>query len=175
MPRFTWFDGEPPPDLKITQVYGLLFTDCERLLLFIDASGSYSLPGGTPEAYDNGIIGTLRREVTEEVNTDIQEPLMVGYQTADDGGDDADGCAQVRMTAMIKEIKPAQPDPATGLTYKRVLATPAKAIELLSWYDTGTAQINAAVKIAREQFNISIDKCTKCFGEPSKENEEVFI
>jgi len=170
MSNFTWFDGYPPPELKITQVYGLLFTDCGRLLLFIAQSGNYSLPGGTPEAYDNNIEDTLRREVFEEVNIEIQEPVIVGYQTVD-----GENFAQVRMTAMIKEIKPPQPDPATGLTYKRVLATPEKAIELLSWYDTGAAQINAAVKIAREKFIISIDKCTKCFGEPSKENEEVFI
>lgn len=168
---FTWFDGEPPPDLKITQVYGLLFTDCERLLLFIDASGSYSLPGGSPEAHDAGIADTLRRETLEEVNTEIEEPIIVGYQVPPD----AQNCAQVRMMAMIREIKPAQSDPATGLTYRRLLATPAKATELLSWYDTGVLQINAAVKIAREKFNISIEKCKKCFGEPNKENEQVFI
>jgi len=170
MPQFTWFDGEPPPDLKITQVYGLLFTDCERLLLFIDASGSYSLPGGSPEACDIVIEDTLRREVDEEVNTDIQEPIIVGYQTVE-----GENFAQIRMMAMIKEIKPAQPDPATGIIYKRLLATPEKAIELLNWRDTGAAQINAAVKIAREKFSVNIYKCQKCFGEPSTENEKIYI
>ena len=170
MPQFTWFDGEPPCDLEITQIYGLLFTDCERLLLFIDANGAYTLPGGTPEAYDSGVEDTLRREVSEEVNTDIEEPIIIGYQTIA-----GENFAQLRMVAMIKEIKPAQPDPDTGLIYKRLLATPRKAIELLNWQDTGAAQINAAVKIARERFNISIDKCTKCFGEPSSENEKIFI
>ena len=170
MPQFTWFDGYPPPDLKITQVYGLLFTDCERLLLFIAQKGNYSLPGGSPESYDAGIADALRREVIEEVNTEIQDPVIVGYQTVE-----GENFAQVRMTAMIKEIKPAQPDSATGLTYKRLLATPEKAIELLNWQDTGAAQINAAVKIAREKFNISIQKCTKCFGEPNKDNEKIYI
>ena len=170
MAQFTWFNGYPPPDLRITQVYGLLFTDCERLILFIDPHGNYMLPGGTPEDYDNGIEDTLKREVIEEVNTEIHEPLIVGYQAIN-----GKNFAQVRMTAMIKEIRLVQPDPATGLTYKRVLATPEKAIKLLNWHDTGAAQINAAVKIAREKFNISIEKCTKCFGEPSKENEEIYI
>ena len=170
MPELIWFDGHPPPDLKITQVYGLLFTDCERLLLFVAQKGNYSLPGGSPEPCDGSIADTLRREVLEEVNTEIQEPVIVGYQTAD-----GENFAQVRMTAMIKEIKPARPDPATGLTYKRLLAIPEKAIELLKWHDTGAAQVNAAVKIAREKFNTSINKCTKCFGEPNKDNEKIYI
>jgi ADP-ribose pyrophosphatase YjhB (NUDIX family) len=170
MPQYTWFNGYPPPDLEITQVYGLFFTDCERLLLFIAQKGNYSLPGGSPEAYDAGIADTLRRETLEEVNTEIQDPIIVGYQVYDN-----EKSAQVRMMAMIKEIKPAQPDPASGLVYQRLLATPAKAIELLNWHDTGEAQINAAVKIARDQFNTSIKKCTKCFGEPSEENEKIYI
>ena len=170
MSELTWFDGEPPPDLKITQVYGLLFTDCERLLLFVAQDGNYSLPGGSPEIYDTGIEDTLRREVLEEVNTEINEPVIVGYQTVP-----GENFAQVRMTAMIREIKPAKPDPATGLTYRRLLAVPEKAIELLGWHDTGAAQVNAAVKIARDKFDVSIDKCTKCFGEPNKDNEKIYI
>ena len=169
-PKFNWFSGYPPPDLEIKQVYGLLFTDCERLLLFVAQGGDFSLPGGTPEPYDVGIADTLRRETLEEVNTEIEEPVYVGYQVCE-----GENFAQVRMTAMIREIKPAQPDPATGLVYKRLLAVPKKAIELLGWHDTGAAQINAAVEIARKKFNVSITKCTKCFGEPSKENEKIFL
>jgi len=169
MPQLTWFDGEPPPDLKVTQVYGLLFTDCERLLLFIN-DDHYSLPGGGPEAHDGGFADTLRREAIEEVNTEIQEPVIVGYQAIE-----GENFAQVRMAAMIKEIKPARPDPDKGITHRRVLATPAKAIELLGWHDTGALQVNAAVKIARELFRVDMRKCTKCFGEPSTENEQIFI
>jgi len=172
MPQFTWFDGEPPPDLKVTQVYGLLFTDCGRLLLFIN-DDHYSLPGGGPEPHDGGFADTLRREAIEEVNTEIQEPVIVGYQTAQTV--EGENFAQVRMAAMIKEIKPPQPDPDSGITHQRVLATPAKAIELLGWHDTGALTVNAAVKIAREMFGTDINKCTKCFGEPSAENEQIFI
>ena len=167
--EFTWFDGYPPPDLEITQVYGLLFTDCGRLLLFIN-DDHYSLPGGGPEAHDGGLVGTLRREALEEVNTEIHEPVIVGYQTME-----GENFAQVRMTAMIKEIKPVRPDPDSGRTYKRVLATPARAIELLGWHDTGASTVNAAVKIARELFGADVRKCTKCFGEPGEENEQIFI
>ena len=175
---FTWFTGYPPPDLEIKQVYGLIFTECERLLLFIDGSGAYSLPGGTPESYDCGIEDTLRREIIEEVNTVIGEPVIVGYQIADEENG-TPLYAQVRMTAMIREVKPPQPDPATGITYKRVLATPAKAIELLKWYDTGALQVNAAVKTAREIFKIGT--CSKCFDNADNAdntdnaNEEIFI
>lgn len=169
MARFTWHSGCPPPDLEITQVYGLLFTDCERLLLFVAQGGNFSLPGGSPEAYDAGMEATLRREVLEEVNTEINEPVIIGYQTGS-GGE-----SQVRMAAMIKEIKPAQADPATGLTYRRLLATPGRAIELLGWHDTGAAQVGAAVNLVRERFGTSIYKCTKCFGEPGKDNEQIYI
>ena len=163
MGTFTWFDGNVPSDLEIKQVYGLIFTKDGRLLLFMDESGSYSLPGGRPESYDNGIEGTLRREIIEEVNTIIENPYIVGYQVADEENGTAP-YAQVRMTAMIKQINPAKPDPASGVTYKRILTPPERAIELLSWYDTGTLQVNAAVKIAREKFNFQ-----------KWSNEETFI
>jgi len=143
----TWHAGIVPPEIPITQVYGFLFTGDGRLLLFKDDE-TYSIPGGHPELFDNGIEGTLRREVIEEVNVNIDMPAIVGYRYIDSE------YAQVRMAAMIKEIGPVQPDPATGRTYERYLVSPEKAIELLNWQDDGEVQVKSAVELMRSLYGL---------------------
>ena len=44
----------------------------------------YSLGGGRPEPYDAGIEDTCRRELLEEVNTEIEKPVYIGYQLVDE-------------------------------------------------------------------------------------------
>lgn len=149
----TWHDGEVPLGIKINQVYGITFINDGRLLLFKDRE-KYSLAGGTPELQDANVEETLRRELIEEVNILINTPHIVGYRLIDEENG-TELYAQVRMTALITEIKSAKPDPATGRTYKRYLVSPSKAIDLLNWQDDGAAQIYSAVEVAKRFLGLT--------------------
>lgn len=151
---FTWFDGEVPDDLEVKQVYGLVFTRDGRMLLKID-DGFYGFGGGTPESYDKDRIDTLKREMIEEVNTTLLEPIeLVGYQLVNEGNG-IKPYAQVRMTAIIDTIGEAKPDPDGGKIYQRVLVSPSRAIELLNWGKSGLDQVSAAVRVAKEKLGIT--------------------
>lgn len=152
MIKITWFDGNVPSNLKITQVYGIIFSLDGRILLKIE-DGKYSFAGGTPEEFDTSMVATLRRELIEEVNVVIDEPILVGYQEIDEGNGKLP-YAQVRMCAMIKNIGVSKPDPDNNKIYQRVLVSPKKAIELLGWGEIGKNQIEAAIKIAEREFGV---------------------
>ena len=150
---FTWFDGEVPEGIEVRQVYGLVFTKDGRMLLKID-NGFYGFGGGTPESYDKNRVETLKREMLEEVNTTLLEPIvLVGYQLVNEGNG-IKPYAQVRMTAIIDEIGEAKPDPDGGKTYKRILVSPKRAIELLNWGKSGIDQVSAATRVAKEKLGI---------------------
>ncbi|UKI13496.1 MAG: hypothetical protein L6V84_05385 [Oscillospiraceae bacterium] len=100
--------------------------------------------------------GTLRREVLEEINVTISEPIMLGYQKVDEG-DNSPPFAQVRMLALIDWIGDVRPDTANGKTYNRILVSPRRAIELLQWGIAGAEQIIAAMKMAAKSIR------HKCF------------
>lgn len=155
MAIFTWHNGNVPEGMKVTQVYGLVFTKDGRLLLRVEKKGDrikYSLAGGKPEVNDNGREGTLKREFLEEVNTTLQDgALVVGYQQVDEE-DGSPPYAQMRMSAIIDSIGIRQPDPDTGKTYDRLLTTPKRAIELLNWGEVGESQVNEALRIAKEHL-----------------------
>lgn len=154
---FTWHNGEPPKKMKVTQVYGIVFDKFGRTLMRIERDGdkkNYSLAGGTPEAYDADRIATLRREMIEEVNTTLKKDIyVVGYMEVNEPSG-IPPYAQLRMTALLDKIGKAQPDPDGGETYERLLTSPEKAIKLLNWGKEGEQMIKAAVKIAKEKFNL---------------------
>jgi len=77
----TWHNDKVPEGIKIKQVYGLLFMKDGRMLLRIE-DGFHSLAGGKPESGED-MIATLKREVIEEVNTTIYDPIYLGYQLVD--------------------------------------------------------------------------------------------
>lgn len=147
MAVFSWMDGDIPPGIAVTQVYGILFSRDGRMLLCRDGE-HYSLAGGKPEPDDDGFAGTLRRELLEEVNVEIEPPQLVGYQLVDEQ-DGSHPYAQVRMAAFIKRVGNRKPDPATGRIYERILVPYDRAISLLKWGQVGERQILSAVQIMR--------------------------
>ena len=157
MAKFTWHNGEVPKGIDITQVYGLIFSNNGRLLLKTEAKDSkteYSLAGGHPEIFDEGLEGTLRRELIEEVNITITTPIIVGYQKVYEE-DGTHPFAQVRMTALIDTIGEVRPDTDNGKIYDRLLVSPLKAAELLNWGDVGYAQIKTAMDIATKSLGVT--------------------
>ena len=157
MAIFTWHNGNVPEGMKVTQVYGLVFTKDGRMLLKVEKVGDkimYSLAGGKPELEDNSREETLKREFLEEVNTTLQDgALVVGYQQVDEE-DGSPPYAQMRMSAIIDSIGTRQPDPDTGKIYDRLLTTPKRAIELLNWGEVGESQVNEALRIAKEHLGL---------------------
>ncbi|MGD9901734.1 MAG: NUDIX hydrolase [Spirochaetales bacterium] len=156
MIKLSWNNGEVPEGMKVKQVYGLVFTKDGRLILMAKERENgiiYSLAGGTPEKFDADREVTLRRELMEEINITIGKPIMVGYQEVDEE-DGKPAYAQVRMVAMLDEIKESQPDPDTGETYKRILTHPKKAIEKLNWGEIGKLLVEEGVRIAIKNFGL---------------------
>ena len=156
MAILTWHACKVPKNLIIKQVYGVIFTKDGRTLLKVEKKEygkEYSLAGGTPETFDDGMEATLKRELIEEVNTTIGKPIMLGYQEVDEQNGKP-SYAQVRMVAMIDTIGKLQPDPDTGETYERLLVHPDKAIQILNWGNIGKQIIEKAVKIANKRFKI---------------------
>ncbi len=154
---FSYHNGEVPNKYQIRQVLGIIFTRDGRMLLRADkdsrGNNIFSLGGGTPEDYDKDRIATLKRELIEEVNATILEPVvMVGYQTVTGDGDKP-VYAQIRMTAMIDTIGKKLPDPDNGITHDRLLTTPKKAKVLLGWTQIDEL-IDEAVRLAKENFEI---------------------
>lgn len=148
----TWHNDKVPEGIKIKQVYGLLFMKDGRMLLRIE-DGFHSLAGGKPELGED-ISATLRREVIEEVNTTIYNPIYLGYQLVDEENG-KEPYAQVRMIAMIDTIGECLPDPDNGKTYQRLLTCPSKVIEYLNWGEVGKLMIESSVELAKEKFGLN--------------------
>lgn len=158
MAIITWENGSVPKTMEIKQVYGIIFARDGRILLKTEQKSDhikYSLAGGHPEPYDEGIEGTCRRELIEEINTTIYRPIYVGYQLVDEE-DGTPLYAQVRMAAVIDTIGPVRPDLDNGKIYGRFMTTPARASKLLNWGDVGEAQVHRATEIVEHEFGIKL-------------------
>lgn len=153
----TWIEDEVPKGMQVGQVYAVAFSKDGRILLKAEETKDgwfYSLPGGTPEKKDENLEATLRREFVEEVNTTLKENVChLGYQEVM-GDNGRAPYAQVRTVAVIDKIGEAKPDSDNGKTYKRVLVSPERAIELLDWKEIGKAIIKKAVEVAKLELDI---------------------
>ncbi|MFE1476641.1 NUDIX domain-containing protein [Streptomyces cyaneofuscatus] len=148
--HYPWHLGPAPHDLTVKQVWAWLFAPDGRVLVLLDPrTGVAVLPGGTPEEEDQrDPEATLRREVEEEAAARFRSPLLVGHVT-----DPAVRRGHLRYAAALTGIDAARPDPATGHTYARILATPEQAMELFDWGPAAADQLSA-VHQARRQLGI---------------------
>ena len=157
MAKISWVAESVPEGMAIRQVYCIMLDLEGRVMLRVEKKPDrikYSLAGGRPEVFDNGIEGTCRREFLEEVNTEIETPAYIGYQlVSEENG--APAYAQVRMAALIRKIGKKQPDPDNGKTYDRLLATPEKTAVLLNWGEVGYSQIMAAKAAVYSRYGIT--------------------
>ena len=154
---YQWIEDKVPEGMKVTQVYGIILDREGRVMLRVENTPDgviYSLPGGRPESFDSGMEETCRREVLEEVNTEIEKPVYIGYQLADEKNGSLP-YAQIRMAALIKSIGETRPDPDNGKTYRRYMVMPERAAELLRWGDVGYGQIMKAKETVYTQYGIS--------------------
>lgn len=132
---WTWHPGEAvPAGLPERQVLGWLFVPDGRVLLVVDADGSVTLPGGGVEPDDADAWAALVREADEEASAVVADPVWLGYQHDPDGvlyGHRP--CGRPRFAARLVSLGPARPDPATGTTWRRLLASPRVAAALMGW------------------------------------------
>ena len=158
MPQIRWIADAVPASMKIRQVYCVMFDRQGRVLVRVihkpEGGVRYSLAGGRPEPFDADPEATCRRELLEEVNTEIETPLFIGYQLVNEE-DGTPPYAQVRMAALIRKIGIKRPDPDNGKTYDRLLVPPDKAAFLLNWGDVGRQQLLAAQQAIYPLYNIT--------------------
>ena len=106
MTKIDWVAEAVPAEMAVRQVYCIMLDRKGRVMLRVEKKPDrikYSLAGGRPEVYDNGIEGTCRRELLEEVNTEIETPVYIGYQLVNEGNG-TPAYAQVRMAALIRQF-----------------------------------------------------------------------
>lgn len=158
MVTFKWCRAEVPTELKVRQVYGVIFDDSGKILLRVD-NGLYKLTGGKPEENDNDFIDTLKREYLEELNIELDDIYYLGYLLVEnDETVNYEKYAQVRMIGKIKNIGKSKPDSDNGKVYGRFLSNKENIKKYLNYSDTaGNQLIDDAIKMAYEKYKFIID------------------
>ena len=78
--RYFWHKAAVPPGLEIIQVHGYLICPETGRVLIQDDDGTFNLPGGTPEPWDEGLFATLAREAAEESQVRVGAAVYLGFQ-----------------------------------------------------------------------------------------------
>ena len=148
MIKYAWYNTQVPNNIKVRQVYGIVFSDDYKVLLRIE-DNKYKLTGGKPEENES-YEETLKREYIEELNVELEECYYLGYLLVEDNNEKY---AQVRMMAKIKSINEKHVDPATGKMYGRELVNTDKVKELLNYKDiAGNLMVDEAIQKAKEIY-----------------------
>ena len=155
--EYVWHGGPVPPELVVTQVYGwLLCPVTGRVLIQEQDDGTFSLPGGRPEAYDADQGATLAREAFEENQVRIAASVAyLGYQEVRQPGRAV--IAQVRMAGVITEFAAIGPDPDNGRINRRFMTSLAAAPAVLGWGQPTEAQARGAAEAGR-RWGVPVDQ-----------------
>ncbi|WP_141747568.1 NUDIX hydrolase, partial [Streptomyces nanshensis] len=143
-----WHEEEVPEDLSIRQAWVWVFAPDGRVVVYLDEKHGIGLPGGTLEDFEHRApTAAAVREVHEETQIRISDPLYLGYVLDHRPGDPP--VARVRLAATIDAIGPSAPDPATGTVHRRLLVPPQLIAELCGWGAGAGRQTQAALEAAR--------------------------
>lgn len=158
---YLWHEGvHPPAGMLVPQVYGYLFDDDGRVVAFRDGT-MWNLPGGTPELIDDDRVATLVREVREEVQIEIADPVYLGYQEVRRPGEEP--YAQLRMVARVARLSPREPDPDKGRIHVRHLCSLTDAVALLGWGAAADQQAKAASRVAETRWRLPVGKVVDAY------------
>src|SRR3989344_5732249 len=142
----TWHENNDFSKLKnVKQVYGVCLNRKGELLI-IKTKEHWSLPGGTPEQGET-FEQTLRREVDEEGDIDIDNIIPIGYNKIEQTKDEKkEVFYQLRYVANITKLKKQTIDPATGKIPERKFINPKDFLYYCPWGRQGEAMIKKAVR-----------------------------
>lgn len=167
MEEYKLFLGKYPEGKIFSRVHAILMTADGRVLLRYK-NGEPRVTGGRIDPGDTDLVDTLRREVREEINCEIDKCDYLGYLAVNKKKyydsinlniveqDDGD-MYFARMVARISKIMPPQPDPDRDnhWIYGRTLAPREIAAEELGKVPVFGANnlkvLEAAYKMAREK------------------------
>ena len=99
----------------ITQVYGVCFDKKGKILILKESSKGWNKPGGKPKSSETP-IQTLRRELAEEVDIEIDKYRMIGYYKVILNNSIF---YQLRFACRVKTINQQTPDPASDSLNER--------------------------------------------------------
>ncbi|RKS09295.1 NUDIX domain-containing protein [Nocardiopsis sp. Huas11] len=120
-----------------------------------DGSGTWNLPGGTPEPRDGGDeVATLVREVWEEVQVTFTDSVYLGHQTVHRPG--TEPYAQLRMAARLDRLGEREPDPDHGRIHTRRVSPLHQAVSLLGWGPPAKAQFRCAAMTAERRWGLPV-------------------
>ncbi|MCI8589062.1 MAG: NUDIX domain-containing protein [Bacilli bacterium] len=149
MANFTWNNCAVPHNLKIKQVYGVVFSDDKRIILRVE-NDKYKLTGGKPEENES-YEETLKREYIEELNIELEDIYYLGYLLVEENG--IEPYAQVRMIGKIKRINTSCPDIDTRKQYKRFFSSINNVKKYLNYKDkAGNLFIDDAIIMANKKY-----------------------
>lgn len=151
MVKFTWIKDSVPNNIKVRQVYGIVFSTEGNIILRVD-DGKYKLTGGHPEVFDENFEDTLKREYIEELNIELEDIHYLGYLLVEENDE---RYAQVRMIAKIKKIGSIKPDSDNGKIYERFMTNIRNVKNYLNYSDiAGNQMMDDAISYAKESYNI---------------------
>jgi len=132
---------------KVTQVYGLCFTDGKLVIGFGGSNQGWGLIGGTIEEGES-YRQTLDREVQEESNMRVLEARPVGYQklTAADGKT----IYQLRYWCQVEPYGPFVADPAGSVTEIKLI-DPYEYKQYFDWGKIGDRLVERAIDFEHDR------------------------
>jgi len=131
----------------VRQVYGICFDD-NGMILVINTTGNWCLPGGTPEKGES-FEETLRREVDEEGDVDIDNLIPIGYNKIEvhKDGMKKEIFYQLRYVCSIIKLKKQTIDPAKGEIPERKFIGLNEFFSYCPWGRTAEEMIKIAKQI----------------------------
>ncbi len=156
--RFTWIPGDDHEKYRpFTQIYGVCFNDKGQILIQKVEDSDWCLAGGTVEEGESP-EETLRRELIEETNVTIKNPIMLGGQKVEfiNGHNphpkrgEGDIFYQLRYYCEVDELLPQTPDPDNGKVHDRLFVEPSEITKYFDWGATGAAIFSQATDLYKK-------------------------
>src|SRR3989344_3729492 len=145
--NLSWYKSDDFSQMKdVKQAYGICLDKNGRMLIISNRANMWGLPGGTVEKGET-FEETLKREVDEEANIEINNLIPVGYNKIEQLKSGIKSVFyQLRYKAKITKLKKRAIDPATNKLYQRKFIQPDEFLSYALWGRPGEAMIKDAIK-----------------------------
>ncbi|KKT48248.1 MAG: MutT/nudix family protein [Candidatus Collierbacteria bacterium GW2011_GWC2_44_18] len=153
--KFTWYPGDDISKYEpFTQIYGVVFDQNGNMLIQRREGCDWCLAGGTVESGETA-EETLRRELIEEADVTVKNPILLGGQRVQfPGGHNPnpskrgdDDFYQLRYYCEVDEVLPQTPDPDHDVINERLFVPQTEINKYLGWGITGQAIFDQAIAL----------------------------